>query len=230
MTTDVTIIMSVSGTTEWMGDALQSIIDSNVSTELLIRTNGVHELQKVRRHASLLNRAGAHLCASRHAMLLSTSLNYMLGIASGKYVMRLDPDDVLPPLALEEMVFQLDEGGGYETFVYGDYQDFSDSGWAVRHRCKEATADNLWKHSIGPYNFLARTEFIKQVGWREVGYEDWNMYIRLLSAGGIPLPLDMITLFHRERSDGRGAQFAKAHEARIAAMRCDNMKWFGENR
>ena len=48
---DVTIIMSVSGTAQWMGDALQSIIDSRASSELLIRVNGEHELKHARRHA-----------------------------------------------------------------------------------------------------------------------------------------------------------------------------------
>lgn len=227
--TKVTIIMSVSKTAEWMGDALQSILDSRLSIEVLVRACGFHEINEIGRHAGLLNKVGAILCDNHDPMFLSQSLNYMVGQATGKYVMRLDPDDILEVGALKEMVHLL-EGGAYETFTYGDYQDFTDSGRRVIVHCKDATAQALWKHSVGPYNFLARTDFVREVRWREIGYEDWNMYIRMLAAGGIPLPLNMISLLHRVREDGRGAILSRRHEQMIAEMREANGKFFKENR
>jgi len=225
---NITIIMSVSQTAQWMGDALQSILDSKVSIEVLVRACGRHEINEIGRHAGLLNKVRAILCDNHDHMFLSQSLNYMVGLAEGKYIMRLDPDDILEVDALEKMVFQLDDMPS-EVFAYGDYQDFTDSGRGAIIRCKDATAQALWKHSVGPYNFLARTDFVREVGWREVGYEDWNMYIRLLAAGGQPLPLDMISLLHRVRGDGRGAVLGLRHEQMLDEMREENEKFFKEN-
>ena len=90
-----------------------------------------------------------------------------------------------------------------------------------------ATAEALAQYSVGPYCYLARPELFKQAGgWREVGYEDWELLVRLMAAGGEYCMVPEVVLYHRVRSDGRLAEFSKTNAERIEAIRQANADWF----
>ena len=68
---------------------------------------------------------------------------------------------------------------------------------------------------------------LRQVGgWRDVGYEDWDLLVRLMAAGGqyalIPAPV----LYHRVRAGSLYFQYAKTHEKRVQAIRDTNNIFF----
>jgi len=220
---DISILMSVKGTAEWLAEAVLSVVVSGVDYELHVRANGPDEHETVMRVAQHVPGNRLYLYLTECTLPLADSLNGMLAHVEGRYVMRLDPDDALPPKTLREMI-----GAGeqhYNAVVYGSYLDFGGAHRVIH--CQQATARALAQHSVGPYNYLVSRHLLMQVsGWHEVGYEDWDLLVRLMAAGGIPIPLHQITLYHRVRADGRLAQMTTQHDQHVRGIRERNREWF----
>lgn len=221
-----TILTSVKGTGKWLEGMLVSALhmQGGACHEVIINANGEDEWDDVDEALKMLPGENIFVNYRRHALTLSRSLNMLSALSYTNLIMRLDPDDRLPTNALPRMI-EMHEENGPDAVVYGDYRDFGAVNRTIK--CKPATKRALWSHSVGPYNFLITRNLLKRAGgWAEIGYEDWNLYIRLMAAGGKPVPLNIITLFHRVRSGGRGAKFALDHEARLTEMHEANKEWF----
>ena len=219
---DLSILTSVHGTGEWLPEALASLeVQKFCTYETLICANGQDD-------ADVLARLGiTPTIVNRETVSLSDALNRLLGYARGECAMRYDPDDKLPVSDNRLLVDQV-ELAQRGHVVYGGYMDFGER--AQHILASPATADNLYRHSVGPYNYVARTDLFRAVGgWREVGYEDWDLLVRLIAAGGKPVALNRIALCHRVRSDGRLATMTPQHEAHVAAIRLANAEWFIRN-
>ncbi|MCK5602136.1 hypothetical protein KAR91_09710 [Candidatus Pacearchaeota archaeon] len=221
----VSFLTSVKGTSQFLPEMLDSVKDCGVDYEVQIRANGLPEWDAVKFATD--GRPRCHVTRTMGISTLSDSLNDLMMLANAPLVMRLDPDDALPPRVMQWLIQAY---RGIKDVVYGNYLDvqFNQRNELVLNRY--ASARTLWDFPVGPYNFLISRDFGLSVMWKEVGYEDWNMYIRLMAAGGVPKNLDLVALHHRVRPDGRLASFVTAHERRLEAMREDNKEWFNENR
>lgn len=216
----VSFLVSVRGTAEYLPELLPTLDNCGVPHQTLIRANGEDQIADVLKYA----RWHDDVTYVNDPLTLSESLDDLTRLAAGPLVMRVDPDDMLPERTLHHLVMAHDRKA---DVVYGHYKDFGEADRVIE--CKYANARNLWRTSCGPYNFLIHRDFALRVGWREIGYEDWNMYIRMMSAGGIPKPMDIVALHHRVRSDGRLANYAGEHDTRVRAMRLANASWFVAN-
>ena len=221
--TELSVLMSVRGTSEWLGEALDSVFaQMPLDLEVLIAANGTSEHTAVWGTAQRYDLERVTVSMWDEERTLSSSLNALLGQAAGRFVMRLDPDDQVAEKSLHTVLQYARPGG---RVVYGAYLDFGTVTRIVYP--KPATADRLYQHSVGPYNYVVEAEALKHVGgWREVGYEDWDLLIRLVAAGLTPYHIGLVTLKHRVREDGRGAEFARTHAQRLEAMRQANAEWF----
>lgn len=220
---DLSILMSVHGTAQWLREALSSLESQLfVGFEVLVCANGqaniLPTLEACRHFKSV-----QFLLINAKTVPLSDALNDLLGQARGRCIMRLDPDDKLPDdsRVLCDMVEHADCG----YVIYGDYINFDDSEQYIHAII--ASAENLASRSVGPYNYVAKADFFRAVaGWREVGYEDWDLLIRLVAGGARPCLLGRPALLHRVRSDGRLAEMKKNHQAHLEAMRQGNVEFF----
>lgn len=219
---DLSILISVHNTAQWLPECLASLeIQKFLSYEVLICANGQAD-------ADALDEIGiVPMIANVEPLALSDALNDLLGKARGDCVMRLDPDDALPEDYNRLLCDQVDLARqGY--VVYGNYIDFGEH--MSRIHATEATALKLFNGSVGPYNFVAKADFFRAVGgWRENGYEDWDLLVRLLAAGAKPRVLGRVSLMHRVRSDGRLARMKKNHQHHLDAIRRGNAEWFRRN-
>lgn len=221
----VTVITSVHETGQWLAEAGLSLVCQLCDWEWLIAANGREEWDRCTYVASLIGER-ARVYTREPVWDLHRSLNGLIQQARGQYLVRLDPDDAFAGDALGAMV---DAAAGLENpLVYGHYADFTEyEPRAHIWQARAATLRNLWQANITSYCVLARTEFVKALGgYRGLGYEDWDLTIRLLAHGCQPVNLKRVVLRHRVRSDGRLAALTKQHERHLAELRAANREIF----
>lgn len=210
----VSILMSVHGTGAWLPEALASI-PWEMQPEVIITANGrndwLHVVEAEREFGC------ANTFYYEDTLTLSDSLNAMLALAYGDYVMRLDPDDKLPKGALQAMLATA-EAAPQPCVVYGGYIEFGER--VRRIEAGRPTLAAMRLHPPGAYNVLVNTSLARQIGgWIEEGYEDWHYQARLLLSGAPWVDAGVPTLLYRVRPDGRYAEFVRTNDARVAVIR-----------
>lgn len=221
----ISILMSVCGTSQWLAEALLSVATSCADYELRLRANGRDEYPEVTRIAQLMPRWRTNVYLAAETIPLADSLNGMLADAKGKYCIRLDPDDALAPGKLVTMLTVAEAFEEQRPVVYGDWRDFGEANYDVN--CGEPLPELLRYRNVAGYAYLAPAELLREVGgWQEVGYEDWDLFVRLMVAGGTGKPLHEVTLYHRVRRGGRLAQMLPQHKAHVAGIVERSREWF----
>ena len=209
----VSIITSVHATGAWLPEMLASIPWDMPGLEVIVTANGREDWDAVHAAATAVH----SVVLRSYTLTLSDSLNVMLGGCAGEYVMRLDPDDKLPPGTLAEMLAAA-EAAEQPCVVYGGYVDFGAAARVIP--AGDCSIEGLRARNPGGYNVLASTALARQIGgWQEVGWEDWHYLARLVLAGAHPVKMPKPVLFHRVRTDGRWAEFYRDNDARIALVR-----------
>jgi len=219
---DITVLMSVCGTSQWLAEAVLSIRVNSPKVQILISANGPAEWEPCMRVAQLL--PTYNVVYRAETLPLSDSLNSLLADVRTRYVIRVDPDDLLPPgtLAVMRMAAQ----GVKAPIVLGHYRDFGLVSDRVI-KCKQPTAQALYSYSVGPYNYLAETDILHAVGgWRDTAYDDWDLLISLIAAGCTPVCLDRVILNHRVRVGSRLERLLPHHEENLAELREYHHDWF----
>ena len=112
---------------------------------------------------------------------LSRSCNRGLEESQGKYLIRLDADDAFDPPLLEELCRPMDE----------ELTDFV----SCDRREKNLTTRQVREVRISPFNLfqliaigtLMRRELLTAVGgWRDLFFEEYDLYLRYLTRSGRP--------------------------------------------
>lgn len=228
--TFITIATSIKGTATWLPQMLSSLeaqAGYPQDVELIIRINGREDFAPAESVlATSLLPLGTKVIWNEKCDTLSDSMNAIADMATSEYIMRLDPDDKLYPETLDYVRFFSKNMGQQFRDVTCFHGGFVDMDPRRKVSAFPVSAQVLWEMSPGAYNFIAPTELVRRVRWKEVGYEDWNMYIRLMSHGAFFIMLERPSLIHRVRPDGRGIKFAMTHSQRLYEMRKDNIEWF----
>jgi len=128
-----------------------------------------------------------------------------LGInkSSGRYILCLDSDDILPNYALMEMIIALKNNANY-GFVYGNYQYFGYKNYLEKR----------WKYNFYKLlkeNYIIVTSLFKKMLWEEcgsfdenmIGYEDWEFWINLGKNGWYGYYLNKVLLNVRIKKRSR---------------------------
>jgi glycosyltransferase involved in cell wall biosynthesis len=122
-----------------------------------------------------------YLANSRNRGLVD-SCNRALAAARGRYFIRLDADDQLSSLALECLVAPLraDE----TDFSYGDRVEVDEEHGVVRVKRLGGRLDLFQLTAAG--TLMRRDLMLRVGGYREFFWEEFDLYIRYLTASGRP--------------------------------------------
>ncbi len=130
------------------------------------------------------------------------SLNRAIGASTGRYIARMDADDISQPERLEKQVTFLDAHP--EIAVYDVRQQFiDDAGKPTGSFNSDITgSENIyqkmpWFNCMGHPSVMMRAEVAKKYRYRKVVYEDYDLWLRMLNNG---LKLERTTellLFYR---------------------------------
>lgn len=111
----------------------------------------------------------------------SKCLNQALAIAKGKYIVRLDADDMLVSDYLQRGVYYLSQNKE-AILYYTSCVCFGDGGVYTLHYQYLDYLHNLDENQIPCYAMFNRRDVMKIYGFKEniKGYEDWDLWTRLL--------------------------------------------------
>ena len=167
------------------------------------------------------------------------SLNRAIEASAGRYIARMDADDISQPERLEKQVIFLELHP--EIAVYDARQQFiDDTGTPTGFFNSDITgSENIrrkmpWFNCMGHPSVMMRAEIAKTYRYRKVVYEDYDLWLRMLNDGlkleRTPEPL----LLYRVHGDSIIAQSKQAnqHFRKIAdtkffyLWRLSWVKWF----
>jgi len=153
-----------------VNSAISQAYDLNLMEVIVVDDGSTDKsLELLKKHSKHIN-----LIHQEHKGL-SSAINIAIKNSKGKYIMRLDADDVLDDKALYETVPLLDKNNqiGYVYFDYAIVYEKSDK--QVRISLEDF---NLFK-MVGT-NILIRKECFEKIGYYEDMYfEEYDLYFRL---------------------------------------------------
>lgn len=146
-----------------------------------------------------------YIANERNSGLIFT-LNKAIGIASGKYIARMDADDICHKERLSEQKRWLDEHPGTSvvasTIEFIDDNDQPAGQWATDRATVSATSirkklphDNCIAHP----SVMARAEILKTYRYKEYqkNIEDYDLWLRLQADGKVMEKIDKPLLLYR---------------------------------
>lgn len=221
----ISVIMGVYNSEKTLRDSIESLIDQTFQDfELIICDDGSSDntLEILKSFESSLKE---RLCILENPvnMGLAYSLNRCLKIAGGKYVARMDADDIAKTNRFE-IQFKYLENLPEVDMVGSDVLLFDDSGvWGKRSYPFAPKKEDFLKRS----QFIHPTIMIKRIVLLDLnGYtdqkitrrtEDYDLFMRFLAEGYIGINLSAPLLLYREDNDSykRRAYRYRFDEARI---------------
>jgi hypothetical protein len=134
----VSVLMSVHNDARFVGEAVQSVLDQTLTDLELIVVDDASTDATPDRLAGVAD-SRVKLLRNDERSGLAASLNRGLDVAQGRYVARLDSDDVAVPVRLQRQLERMEQGP--RVAVVGS---------AVRDVDEHGTAGNVHRSPIGP--------------------------------------------------------------------------------
>lgn len=139
---------------------------------------------------------------------LVQSLNRGLAFCTGRYIARMDADDISLPERLETQKRFLEEGG-YD-FIFSNVTYIGDQGNVIAETTSRELGERQLKKVLGNLNianhptwFIRKEVYEALQGYREIPYcEDYDFILRSLLQGYRVGKLNVSLLRYRLRSDG----------------------------
>jgi glycosyltransferase involved in cell wall biosynthesis len=148
---------------------------------------------------------------------------------TARFVFPLDADDLLEPGALAAMADALDAVPG-AGFAWGDYLLFGD--YDGRYRApREFLPWSLTYVNQYPISSLYRRDALERAGgWADVGYEDWDLWLRFAELGLTGVPVDRVVYRRRLHGTRRLQEDRARHAGRYEAIKARHPDLFGPGR
>jgi glycosyltransferase involved in cell wall biosynthesis len=167
---------------------------------------------------------------SRYPGVRSIRLNRNVGVVGARnaglaevhteWVVFLDADDVLPPEYLDQLLEVAAEGDA-DVVYPGAIWTYRD-GRVRPHPPREFDMRDLGTFNFVHASALVRTSVIIEAGGfaheMKWGYEDWELWIRLLDRGAVFRPHEGTSLYYRQHGQGRNLTARRRHRDLLSLM------------
>jgi len=202
----VSVIVPLKATTSeyvaWAKEAIQSVLNQSFQDWELILIND-HSTVSLADLKPLFSDSRLR-GAKAEAIGVTNARNQAAGMATGKYLLPLDADDILPKSSIEVQVKALESLG--KGFVYGNTLLRQPNSERM-YRSPKYDFDTLLRTLIMPVGSLHfKSDWEKVGGWKpemEGGLEDWEYWIALGEIGVCGHHIDVITYIYRRHKGSR---------------------------
>lgn len=212
----VSVIVPCYNYAHYLGEALDSVLAQTYSNwECIIINDGSPDnteevalgyCEKDRRFKYFYKENAGH----------SSARNYGIRHSSGNYILPLDADDKIDENYLKKAI-EIIENREDVKLVTGQVQHFGD----VNERFTMPVytlRSYLVVNYISISSLFRRTDFEAANGFDEtmLGFEDWDLFIKILKNGGNVVELPFICLFYRKKS---GSMFQNVLNDKVVAFK-----------
>lgn len=211
--TNISIIVPCYNQSEYLAEALQSVLDQSfLDWECIIVNDGSpDDTEKIAQE--WLSKDNRFKYISKENGGLCDARNVGISKAGGKYILPLDADDKLGKDYLELAFRELENDTDLQV-VYCKAEKFGieNGSWDLPpYSLKALATDNMIFCSA----IFRKNEWERVGGYdlkMEYGLEDWEFWIALLKSGGKVIKLDYIGFYYRIKSSSMIQQLNKSNK------------------
>lgn len=209
---DVSVLMSVyNEKPEWLIESIESIINQTYSKFefIIILDNPLNlGLKSIIENYKLRDDRIKFLINSENKGLVY-SLNRGLREAVGKYILRIDADDIAMSDRIQEQINFLNNNNEY-SLIGSNYKIINEQGDIIRDNIRTISNFNLLKVALRYRNIMChpsymfvREDILSIGGYREIKFaEDYDLVLRLIMNGKKITNINKKLLHYRVRKDG----------------------------
>lgn len=230
-TPEISVIMGVYNPDceDWLNHAIHSIIQQSFENwELLICNDGCAPEQAEWLCRYPLQDSRIRILVNDKNLGLAASLNHCIAQAKGKYIARMDADDISVFCRFERQLQFLKEHPEY-GFVSSDVILFDQKGvWGKRQMPRKPDRRDFLYYSpyVHPALMMRKETYETCRGYTEGSLtrrcEDYELFFRLAAAGIFGYNLPQALLYYRESRTGRKIAFSerwKEYQVRKKGLR-----------
>ena len=212
---EVSVIMSCYNLGKYIEHALTSVYASTLQGfEVIIVDDGSDD-ESTREKLAGINDPRVRVILSENKGV-SCARNKALELARGEYILPLDPDDKIAPTYLEKACAMLDAERDI-AIVAPWYRAFGYRRFLLRTK-EVGDITKLMMNNYLPISSLVRRSALQEVGGYAEdmrGYEDWELWIRLLGRGYKMKVLPEVMFFYRTRRDSKVNTYSNRSRPRL---------------
>ena len=219
----VSVLIPVLNGERFLSSALESVLIQSKVTEIVVVDNGSSDntLRIIDRYARLDSRVKVYKC---HKLGISNALNLGLSVANGKFIARLDADDLMAPNRIESQMNFLRNNP--EILLLASQ---------IRYIDEEGVNLGVSKYPSGKLNLLKHFVFRNPIAHPSVvfqkeaallaggynpeyeGAEDLDLWIRMGSLGDIFVSSEILTLYriHQEQVSLKNDNYRSEFKLRL---------------
>ena len=209
---DVSVLMSVyNEKPKWLIESIESIINQTYSKFefIIILDNPLNlGLKSIIENYKLRDDRIKFLINSENKGLVY-SLNRGLREAVGKYILRIDADDIAMSDRIQEQINFLNNNNEY-SLIGSNYKIINEQGDIIRDNIRTISNFNLLKVALRYRNIMChpsymfvREDILSIGGYREIKFaEDYDLVLRLIMNGKKITNINKKLLHYRVRKDG----------------------------
>lgn len=209
---DVSVLMSVyNEESHWLIESIESILNQSYRDFefIIILDNPLNfELKEIIKNYELKDVRVKVLINSENRGLVY-SLNKGLKEAKGKYIVRIDADDIARNDRIEKQIEFLKSNEEY-SLIGTNYKMIDESGNIIRDDIKTISNFSLLKRALKYRNIMChpsymfiKDDIINIGGYRQVKFaEDYDLVVRLIMNGKKISNIDERLLYYRVRQNG----------------------------
>jgi glycosyltransferase involved in cell wall biosynthesis len=211
----VSVVLPIYNGEKYLTEAIDSILAQTFSDfELIIIDDGSTDtsltiLQKYQ------NRDERIRLISRENRNLATTLNDLIDMARGKWIARMDQDDISLPLRLERQLHWLEVKNadlcGCWVKFFGRWDHHTWKGWKTDRAIK---ADMMFKSPFVHPSVMMRTDLVRRLRY-DRSYEkaeDYDLWVRAAMSGWNMCNIPEVLLLYRNHSSQISVKSAQAQK------------------
>lgn len=216
----VSIIIPVYNAEKFLEETLLSAINQTYQdTEIIAVYDGYpdNSMQILQKYSNKIK------IITKESGSASSALNVGIKISSGDWIKRLDADDVLYPIAIEELIKSSKNlKDNKNTILYSNYDIIDSNGKMIEHHLEQDYKDllpfdfnvMLLDHMIGlPSTSLIHKSTIRDYGMfdEKINFEDYELWVRYCLLHNCRLHLVSKTLAKHRIHPGQITKFRAKH-------------------